>query len=381
MKAYISEAFPWTSVTPFASYGSFRSFNATTLLNLQARYNSATLPAGAVNFADANEGAQVLRQLLRLGPSIPEARCISDFLVGKPGSIYYGSSIRDLLCAFAAANDTTINSERWHHRGSCMMTSAPGLVLGYHCIWLTAGDAIARSSRDNEVYTLTFVMATAPYPVLNWTKFVYRVCTTVGIVLLLWRRYYKHCIALRRQLARLGHAHELRAGAYSYAISIGDPTAVVLSNPWVALAFFVDVWASFDTLSFAVLRGSQNDDLLELFVAFLYLSRAVWLAYFGLSVMSAILKRYRQEHVFCEVDPTMVALAVTIYGPLLTYFMGNSAWLLQVYWYLEECMVPTSARGHELVVLLPCVIYTLSLTLAPLLYGLVKAMTGRLSLE
>ncbi|EQC28086.1 hypothetical protein SDRG_14179 [Saprolegnia diclina VS20] len=377
MKAYISEAFPWTSLAPMPSFASFSSFNATTLVDLQARYNSATLPKGAANFADGNNGAQVLRQLLPRGPSIPQARCTSDFLVGKPGSIYYGSYTRDLLCAFAAANDTTVHSDPWDRRGSCMTTSAPGLVLGYHCIWLTAGDALHLSSPPPGVYTLTFAMAIAPYPHWYWTKFVYRVGTTVGIGLLLWRRYYKHCVALQRQLARLGHAHELRSGEYSYVISIGDPTAVVLTNPWVALAFFVDVWASFDTLSFAVLRGSQNEDAIELLVAFLYLSRAVWLAYFGLSVMSAGLKHWRKEHVFGEVDPTLVAIAVTIYGPLLTYFMGNSAWLLQVYWYLEECMVPTSAHGHELVVLLPCLIYTLSLTMAPLLFGLVKAIAVR----
>ncbi|OQS04378.1 hypothetical protein THRCLA_20901 [Thraustotheca clavata] len=72
-----------------------------------------------------------------------------------------------------------------------------------------------------------------------------------------------------------------------YEIVVGDPTSIIQLNPMVSALFIIDFWMSVDFVSRVLLHIEQ--------LAYLYLSRTVWMAYGSLSVVSNLLKKMRRE--------------------------------------------------------------------------------------
>ncbi|KDO28709.1 hypothetical protein SPRG_05670 [Saprolegnia parasitica CBS 223.65] len=109
----------------------------------------------------------------------------------------------------------------------------------------------------------------------------------------------------------------------------------------------------------------------------LYMSRTVWFAYWGLCLVSYGLKRWEKQHVFSEVDPTVLAIAVTVYGPAFVFMLEHIAAFSRMYHALFYCLVPTDLQSQESEAALVCIIYTLTTLSIPLAYGLVAGCVRR----
>ncbi|KDO29710.1 hypothetical protein SPRG_05661 [Saprolegnia parasitica CBS 223.65] len=101
----------------------------------------------------------------------------------------------------------------------------------------------------------------------------------------------------------------------------------------------------------------------------LYLSRLVWFAYAALSLLNVQLKRCHLEHRFKAVDPTMVAIAVTIYSFALSWAGQNVPLLIELFQWLYRLPVSASRQSEELELILGCSVFTLMVTIGPVTYG------------
>ncbi|EQC25246.1 hypothetical protein SDRG_16884 [Saprolegnia diclina VS20] len=370
MKAYVTEFLPWTYVPPPAPLAStnFTFFNASTLELLQRLYNRSTLPPHVTYHEDA--AGYVLRKTINPRITSLDA-CASEVLPGLPGAIFYGPSFSRLICAMAMAD----NGTAWNGSGDCIYLTFFTQPWIYQCLWLTSGDDLALNA-SAPGYTLTY--AARPYPLAWWcpTKFAYRTLTTFYIAHLVWTRYYVQCVALATSLAVTGHRPldvKNSASIWRYEVVLGDPTAMVLTDPLVAFLLCVDIVASYDTLTFAVLRATQSADVYVMLIAFLYLSCTVWLPYLAVSTTTLLVKRYHKERSFAQIDPTALAIATAILGPALTWCMGNVSFFLQFYQYLGRVAVPTSDQHTKFESAPDVIVYLVSLASLPLMYGFGRA--------
>ncbi|EQC25249.1 hypothetical protein SDRG_16887 [Saprolegnia diclina VS20] len=148
-------------------------------------------------------------------------------------------------------------------------------------------------------------------------------------------------------------------------------------HPGVATAFFVDCWLSAEVISLVIPRASQSADVDVMLLAFMYLSRTVWFAYATVCLTASYLKRHHKEHLFYEVDPTIIAVVTTFYGPAVTWAMGNVGPLLGAYHYLFEFTLSASRREYVVEGSVPSMLYSVSIGFIPLVYGFVGALCRR----
>ncbi|EQC25248.1 hypothetical protein SDRG_16886 [Saprolegnia diclina VS20] len=194
----------------------------------------------------------------------------------------------------------------------------------------------------------------------------------------MWTKYYVHCRQLETLLRRRGHRTSLSVlSQWRYEVLYGDPTAIILVHPGVATAFFLDCWFSVEIISLVIARASQSADVGVMLLAFAYLSRTVWFAYASVCLTASFLKRRHKEHLFHEVDPTIVAVAAACYGPAVTWAMGNVGPLLGAYHYLFEFTLSASRREYVLEGSVPSMLYSVSIGFIPLAYGFVGAFCRR----
>ncbi|OQR93895.1 hypothetical protein THRCLA_08315 [Thraustotheca clavata] len=371
MKAYFSEHSPW-SVPHQESFSNFTTFNATILREYQEIYSHERLPKFSSYFDDGANNTQVMRQVADMSTPIPSKDCTDMFLAGKPSALFYGLPIRDFLCAFAAANHSN-NDTSWNYRGTCVQITYFSSDIGFQCVWTIRGNMLANVSLPNE-YTVTAIHTISAPKVWCTVKFCYRMCITVFVCYLMWTRYYRHCIHLEKILSTDGHRYDYKSKPkelWHYEVVWGDPTPIILMNPYVSLVFFLDCWFSADTISIVIPRASQTDDIYIMLSAFLYLSRTVWFAYAAMCVISTCLKRFHREHVFIEIDPTIVAVATTFFGPVVSWAMGNVGFLLQIYFFLFECFIPTKYEHEQIDGGPPSMLYSISIASMPMLYGFI----------
>ncbi|OQR90470.1 hypothetical protein ACHHYP_05486 [Achlya hypogyna] len=372
IKAYLSEFLPGQQHPDTAmTFVNYSEFTTQTLAHKTLRYNATTLPLGAKYIDDVTGDTQVLRATINLSAHVPMDRsvCLQSFVLGLPGLIYYTPRQLELLCALAATANVTVAD--WDGRGGCYVDKFCTVEIGHSCVWLTAGDAVHGAATNSSTLTITYTFTGARFESWLWFKLVYRMFLIFLVSVRMWQGYYGYCWHLERTLATYGHRQplDISQGNWRYEIVFGDPTAVVLMDPWVAAAFVVDIWISTNSVGIAVLRASQNGDLYVMFITFIYLSRTVWFAYCALCITAHYLKRYSKEHAFAEVDPTLVAIGVGIYGPLVSWLAGNVGFLAQVYQFSFTCLVPEHLKGQENELAPGCAMYTILIASLPLMYG------------
>ncbi|EQC28234.1 hypothetical protein SDRG_14057 [Saprolegnia diclina VS20] len=363
-EAYLSEPVPWSAPPidkPDAT--TFAAFNTTTLARNQALYNRGTLPRGDTYYADASEHSYVLRHVLEV--SMP--RTCASLVLGLPGAVFYGSAMHALLCDVATLRNQT--ALRWHNRGTCLVVTFLWLPIAHECLWLTAGNDLVATNSSVEV-TLYFALTQYPYPALLWTKFVCRTISTYIVVYVLWDRYYKHYFALARLMGEHGHRAGLDNGyVWHYHLVVGDPTSILVTSPLVVGVFFLDIWLSPHVIATAVLRLLQTQDVSTMLRAALYLFRMVWIAYGAMCATSVCLKRSRRHCLFAEVDPTVLVLTMTFYGPLLWLLAGNVWVCLRLCQWLLTCLLPEDAKATRVEIILVGTVYIALVALLPLTYG------------
>ncbi|KDO29715.1 hypothetical protein SPRG_05665 [Saprolegnia parasitica CBS 223.65] len=371
MKAYLSEDVPWGPLIERPIFPNYSSFNATILDKYQTEYAFTRLPNTSTYFSDASSDVQVVRLALDLNAHVAVAveDCVGSFLRGMPGVVYFTSSVRNLLCELGAT--ASVRPAQWHNRGLCVYDMYFTINLGHQCVWLEFDPA--------QPNTLVVVSALAMYTTYmwRWFKFIFRILVTLRILHVVWTDYYLHCYALEHVLATRGHLATMPDGDWSYEVLWGDPTAFVLLHPGIALTFVIDYWLSVDVVTVVIVRASQNDDIIVMLTAFLYLSRTVWFAYAAMGLTSYVLKRWHKEHLFAEVDLTLVAIGATCYGPAASWASGNVTFLLETFQFFFEALVPVAEKGQEFEGCLSSLVYTLMLASMPIMYGFTRPLLRR----
>ncbi|KDO19193.1 hypothetical protein SPRG_15636 [Saprolegnia parasitica CBS 223.65] len=380
LTAYVSEHFPWAgTLSPPTEYANYSAFSNSELALKRALYTNATLPDGKSYYVDNAKNAQVGRGLLRLGqPPMPVTTCSSSLLPGLPGLIFYSDRIIEMLCnAATAPNASAVD---WATQGSCFQSQFLSFSLGHSCVWLVSGDAINSGSVDAAAMTVYFVYNESRFAVWVWLKFGYRILVTLFVWYRLWTQYYKHVIDLERCLRVRGHRETLpHPASWSYELVLGDPTAIVLMDPWVATLYFFDIWLSVTNLSVAILQVGQSGSTEHLVRSIWYLSRTIWFAFWGLCLASYGLKRWHKEHLFATIDPTLLSLAVMVYGPLLTWTSAHLPPFTRFYQWTLTFGIPHIARNEAIEATLACIVYVGSIASLPLLYGLVTPALRRVA--
>ncbi|CAK4577703.1 unnamed protein product [Aphanomyces euteiches] len=108
---------------------------------------------------------------------------------------------------------------------------------------------------------------------------------------------------------------------HHYEVVVGDPTYMILSDPFVSLVMVVDVWLGVAYAAMATIRAGQVSDLWLLLLGMLYSSRYVWFAYFVMRILSFVAKRQHCEDRFSPLDPTLLAMVAYLYGgPVMSVF-------------------------------------------------------------
>ncbi|EQC25104.1 hypothetical protein SDRG_17018 [Saprolegnia diclina VS20] len=276
LTAYVSEHFPWAGkLSPPTLYANYSTFSNAELALKRALYTSATLPYGNSYRVDNTNNAQIARALLHLGqPPMSVTTCSSSILPGLPGLIFYTDRIIEMLCnAVSASNASAVD---WSTQGSCFRSEFLSFSLGHSCVWLVPGNAVEKNNTDASAMTVYFVYNESRFAVWVWLKFGYRILSTLFVWYRLWTQYYKHVLDLERCLRTRGHRDMLpRGDAWSYELVLGDPTAIVLMDPWVATLYFFDIWLSVTNLSVAILQVGQSGSTEHLVRSVWYLSRTV----------------------------------------------------------------------------------------------------------
>ncbi|OQS02483.1 hypothetical protein THRCLA_05144 [Thraustotheca clavata] len=377
MKAYLSENLPWNKyLTPEVDTSNYKDFNSTTLQLQQNTYNKKTLPNESTYYTDEVVDVQVLRHYINLTYNEPISRddCTQNFVLGMPGLIYYTPKQIDLICnVSASANATTYIQS---YSGDCFYDKFFSIDIGYSCLWIEKISG-SNDSSSFDIFAVIYTFSPTRYDKWLWCKFSYRILLTVFVLYQMWTNYYKHILALTQLLKTLGHRFNLGKQTWHYELIIGDPTAIILMDHWIALAFVVDIWISTNNVGIAVLRATQNGDLTVMFLTFLYLSRTVWFAYCALCLVAYILKKYHKENIFTQVDPTLVAIAVAIYGPLVSWLSGNIALFAQLYQWMFTCFVPSNLVGQQNELAFGCTVYTSLIACIPLLFGFTASFFER----
>ncbi|KAF0683705.1 Aste57867_24267 [Aphanomyces stellatus] len=326
LKAYITEFFPWEiQQIPLTTYDSYDAYTNATLGFLQATFNTRTLDDTASCVRNTTSNTHMMRRTLHLPPTIPPAECTT-YLIRFPGAFFYGRGTRDTLCNFLAADVSTRvprNTNRCEH---VRLMSFP---LADACTWIEA------ASGDNNfvVYHASIFWENYAF---SWCKLVARCLFGIFILHETKRRYFGHCHTLVTDLLATTAADPK---VKSYEVFVGDPTFVILSNPWVSLVLVVDVWLSAAYIAIAIFRVSQFTDWGQFFLGCFYGSRTVWFAYFNMRYATYAIKRWRVEEHFASIDPGVMAIAAFVYaGPFLSFLTNTTA--MTLFHFLWSLLLP-----------------------------------------
>ncbi|KAG9400948.1 hypothetical protein AC1031_009672 [Aphanomyces cochlioides] len=186
------------------------------------------------------------------------------------------------------------------------------------CFWMDEIEPVPNSTSPR--YHVWVALYWFETPQFSWFKFVFRSLVTTYVLYVLWTRYYRHFRILVHNLRCFGLGQEY----IHYHIVMGDPGYAVLTDPFVFLAMFVDIWCGTAYMMIAVMRVSQFQDLWAYALGCMYLSRTVWFAYLCMRGLSSLAKWRRWEASFAPVDPGFLAISAYLYGGPLTSFISST---------------------------------------------------------
>ncbi|KAF0694811.1 Aste57867_14335 [Aphanomyces stellatus] len=341
---------------------------------LQLLYNETTLPHGATYEYDATNDVEVMRTVVSPSACCDTSKLVSNIL----GSVYFTPDVKtDLALALCATNTSTQASvgRMWQMNFFA--------AHDYVCAtWIVprndVDDTPSSSATVSTVYS-TFIPVSNP---TSWriVKLTYRLGLCLWIARICIRHYYDHVRHLRSTLRR--HALHIHATADHYEIVVGEPTCLVLSNPFLCTAFIVDIWSSEGSVAQAGLRVCQTQNPFLFFAGMVYLSRMVWCAYWSLAVLNPLLQRTRHTHWVAPANTTVLALAAFLGGGGLPYLQGLWPALVSVYTFLLSLdSTRDASTGHIVEMNTAIVLFVYSLTMAALPCGVAaaKATAGFLS--
>ncbi|ETV95914.1 hypothetical protein H310_10579 [Aphanomyces invadans] len=323
--AYLTEPFPWTippMIHPAWNATSKAEASRLTAVYLQSIYNNQTMLPTTVCYRDVTTNSNMLRLLRPVPPSASE--CMQ-YLMCLPGAGLYTEGMRELVCSFLSESEQGRARMSWQHCDHVLMA---GLPMGDYCLWFEA----TGKPTDFMVYHALLIWED---PVLSWCKLVYRCVLATYIVRVLWRRYYSHYHVLLRNLETLGWANADRGGTApsfsAFEVIVGDPTYMVLSDPFVSIAMMTDIWMGLPYLAIATERTSQITDVWNFVLGCMYSARYVWAGYLMMWIVSKVVQRHGWERSFQPVEPAHMAMLAYMYGGPLVLLMNNSALMVPIH--------------------------------------------------
>ncbi|OQS07672.1 hypothetical protein THRCLA_00339 [Thraustotheca clavata] len=180
------------------------------------------------------------------------------------------------------------NDMNWNNRGVCVQISYFSASIGFQCVRVTRGNLLANICLPHE-FTITAIRTISANKTWFIAKFCYQMCVTIYVCYLMWTRHYRHCINLEH-----------------YEVAWGNPTPIILMNPYMTLAFFLDCWFSAETISI-------SDNIYIILSAFMYLCRTLQLLVIQWS-----------------------------------WTMGNVGFLLKIYFFLFDCILPSKYDHRQI---------------------------------
>ncbi|KAF0694804.1 Aste57867_14328 [Aphanomyces stellatus] len=368
LKVYLSEAAPMANPTTYRPPSMFPaielSISTLYIQQLRLLYNRTTLPPSATYYYDATNDVEVMRTVV--SPSAVDCLDTPWLLNQILGSVYFPpdllADMANALCDNSTARPSTTVDRLWRMNfvEVYAFVSAAWVVPGDD-VHDTPSSSSPSSNKTSTVYSV-FIPVTKPTP---WRvgKLIFRLVLCIWIARICVR-YYEHVRHLRANLRRFVlHTH---SSAVQYEIILGEPTCLVLANPFLCAAFVADLWASTESVAQACLRVCQTNDPFLFLVGMVYLSRMVWCAYLGLALLNPILKRTRRTHVVAPANTTALALAAFLAGGGLTYV--QSSWPAMVAIYTWLFALDSSLGGVHIVrmnTFFVVLVYSLTMTALP----------------
>ncbi|OQS04772.1 hypothetical protein THRCLA_03016 [Thraustotheca clavata] len=180
----------------------------------------------------------------------------------------------------------------------------------------------------------------------------------------MWQKYYRHYYDLAINLRLLGI--EDAKPTDRIEIVVGDPTSIILLNPYVSIAFILDIWVSIEFFIHALSRVTQFYEIKLCLLACFYLSRMLWLAYGALILLSYILKKIHYEKSFSEADPTLTAIIVSIITGPITNLNSRTIFFIDLYYHLFLSFAKDENSSDGAI---PVVVFCFTIGMLPIVAG------------
>ncbi|RHY21210.1 hypothetical protein DYB25_006128 [Aphanomyces astaci] len=291
----------------------------------QILYNVTTLPRNTGYVYDRDRVVDVMRTVV--SPS--DCANPSTLLNGILGVAYFTPDAKSAVLSCVCGNTTTVDVRRaWRLN----LIVAPSST---NALWIVPGNDL--NGHMGASYTVYYLFVpdklSAPWLI---AKFVYRGLLSVAILGLALRGYYRHIRQLRTDLTRFPLQPPTTNGnaIVRYDVVVGEPSCLIMSSPWVCLAFVADIIASTEYMGQSCLRLCQTQNLIYFGMAMVYLGRLVWCAYGTLAAHNAVRKRWKWTALSSPVDSTQVVVLVYFVGGFLTFVQALWPALISVYTWL-----------------------------------------------
>ncbi|RLO13973.1 hypothetical protein DYB28_015902, partial [Aphanomyces astaci] len=196
------------------------------------------------------------------------------------------------------------------------------------------------------------------------TILCFRLAASVWIFHLSIAGYYNHVRHLRGNLDAFPLHGYTKASRYE--IVVGEPTCIVLANPWLCLWFLLDLVTNTEYIGMACLRVCQINNLVYFCLGMLYLGRTVWCGYTALAVLNILLKRRHKAHWVKPTNTTILALVASLAGGGIMYI--QTEWQEHLDMYFTLYVVHYVSDTHETTTMETApamLVYALSMTMLP----------------
>ncbi|ETV77031.1 hypothetical protein H257_08947 [Aphanomyces astaci] len=317
-------------------------------------YNASTMTLDTLYFVDSLRIVEVMRTVAPNEICSDEAE-LANIVDAVRGIIFFTPAFKQSLTV------------RWGCGGA---TPTPYQHLPPQVWLLTLGSipvstSVAWVVPENEGTTVYYAyMPGIKSQAWRLTILCFRLVASVWIFHLSIAGYYNHVRHLRGNLDAFPLHGYTKASRYE--IVVGEPTCIVLANPWLCLWFLLDLVTNTEYIGMACLRVCQINNLVYFCLGMLYLGRTVWCGYTALAVLNILLKRRHKAHWVKPTNTTILALAASLAGGGIMYI--QTEWQEHLDMYFTLYVVHYVSDTHETTTMETApamLVYALSMTMLP----------------
>ncbi|RLO06945.1 hypothetical protein DYB28_001168 [Aphanomyces astaci] len=309
LKGYLSEGSPFTTDSTVEA----SEFDMT----LPLLFNASTMAPTIMYDYDSQYGLDVMRTVVAdvLDPTEATTTTLNPVysILGVP---YFPPDVkRNWPWVLTSTNHTTAGPLHATHTIISWNITILTASASTSVLWVVPGNDLDRTAATSNASSTVYYVYRPVVKMMLWrlVKLLYRIGLCVWIFMLCTTHYYCHVYHLYNNLKTIP-LHVTSPAMTRYEIVVGEPTCVVLSNPWLCWAFVVDICASTEYVGQACLRVCQTENWLYFGLGLLYLGRTVWCAYSTLTILNIMLKRCHRTTWFAPANTTVLAVAATWAG-------------------------------------------------------------------